>query len=148
MHSRIIGISGHLPEKVETNDDLARENPDWDMAKIGEKTGIFARHIAAPNETACDLGFEAARKLLERQLTPREEIDYLLVSTQTPDHLLPSNACLLQHRLRLSTHVGAIDISLGCAGYVYGLQLANSFKARVTDSSAGHFKSMQNSCAG
>jgi 3-oxoacyl-[acyl-carrier-protein] synthase-3 len=101
VKARILGISSHLPAKIETNDDLNRENPDWDMAKVGGKTGILARHVAAEDETACDLGYEAARKLLKRGLVPVDEIDYLIVSTQTPDHFVPSNACLLHHRLGL-----------------------------------------------
>ncbi len=124
MATRIVGISSYLPEKIETNEDLAREHPSWDLTKIGEKTGILARHIAAVNETACDLGFEAAAKLLQRQLVPASGIDYLIFSTQTPDHLVPPNACLLQRRLGLPTCIGAIDISPGCAGFVVGLHLA------------------------
>jgi 3-oxoacyl-[acyl-carrier-protein] synthase-3 len=122
--THIIGISGHLPEKIETNEDLSREHPRWDMAKIGEKTGILARHVAAVDETACDLGYKAARKLLERQLIPVDDIDYLICCTQAPDHLLPPNACILQQRLGLSTRIGALDINPGCAGFVCGLQLA------------------------
>jgi 3-oxoacyl-[acyl-carrier-protein] synthase-3 len=124
LATRIVGISGYLPRKVETNEDLAREQPSWDLAKIGEKTGILARHIAAADETACDLGYEAAAKLLQRQLVPAGEIDYLIFSTQTPDHFVPPNACLLQQRLKLSTGIGAVDISPGCAGFVLGLHLA------------------------
>lgn len=124
MAAHILGIRGHLPEKVETNEDLAREHPAWDLPRIAAKTGILARHVAAANETACDLGYAAAKKLLQAELVPAAEIDYLIFSTQTPDHLLPSNACVLQHRLKLPTHLGAIDISPGCAGYVVGLQLA------------------------
>lgn len=124
MQARIAGICGHLPATVETNADLARQHPDWDMARIAEKTGIIARHIAAPHETACDLAVEATNKLLQRDLVPRDEIDYLIFSTQTPDYWLPPNACLLQRQCRLPTHIGAIDISPGCAGFVLGLQLA------------------------
>jgi 3-oxoacyl-[acyl-carrier-protein] synthase III len=124
--ARILGISGFVPEYVETNDELARANPDWDMERIGEKTGIRARHIAAENETANDLALAAARMLLDRNLVPIETIDFLLVCTQTPDHLLPANACLLQHKLQLSTHLAALDFNSGCSGYVHGLQLAAS----------------------
>ena len=126
MKARILGIRSHLPEKIETNDDLNRENPDWDMGKVGAKTGILARHVAAEGETACDLGYQAARKLLDQQLVPVDQIDYLIFSTQTPDHFLPSNACLLHHRLGLPEQIGALDFSLGCAGYVYGLEMAKS----------------------
>lgn len=124
MKASILGIGSHLPEKVETNHDLQRENPDWNMGRITEKTGIRARRVAAEEETACDLGAKAAEKLLGRGLVPVDEIDYLIFSTQTPDHFLPSNACALHHRLGLPGHLGAFDISLGCSGYVYGLNLA------------------------
>jgi 3-oxoacyl-[acyl-carrier-protein] synthase-3 len=120
----ILGIQGHLPATVETNEDLARENPDWDMSRIAGKTGIIARHIALPNETASDLGYAAAARLLARELVPVAEVDYLIVGTQTPDHFLPSDSCILQHRLGLGKHIGAFDYRLGCSGYVCGLQLA------------------------
>ncbi len=126
MQSRILGIHGHLPERIESNDDLAAANPDWDMERIAGLTGIVSRHIAAEDETAADLGFHAAKGLLERQLTPIDQIDYLIVSNQTPDHLLPSDACLLQDRLGLGNHIGAVDIRLGCNGFVCGLQMANA----------------------
>lgn len=129
MRARIVGISGYLPEHIETNEDLARENPDWDVARIAAKTGILARRVAGQGETAADLGYAAAQRLLERELVPRKEIDYLIVSTQTPDHLLPPNACVLQERLQLGRHVGALDISPGCSGFVYGLQLAKCLVA-------------------
>ena len=122
--ARIVGIAGHLPERIETNEELASDNPDWDLPRIAAKTGIHARRIAAPEETACDLGYEAARRLLDRELVPPAEIDYVLMATQTPDHLFPSNACLLQARLGLGRHVGAFDFNHGCSGFVCGLQLA------------------------
>jgi 3-oxoacyl-[acyl-carrier-protein] synthase-3 len=124
--ARIVGIVGHLPERVETNEELARDNPDWDLPRIADKTGIQSRRIAAPGETACDLGFEAARRLMARELVPPAEIDYVLMATQTPDHLFPSNACLLQSRLGLGNHVGAFDFNHGCSGFVCGLQLATA----------------------
>ncbi|HUT95670.1 MAG TPA: ketoacyl-ACP synthase III [Thermoguttaceae bacterium] len=126
MKASILGIGCHVPEGMETNEDLGRENSDWNMGRIGEKTGIRARPVAAEDETACDLAYEAAKKLLDRGLVPADEIDYLIFSTQTPDHFLPSNACQLQHRLGLPGHIGALDFSVGCAGFVFGLQLAKS----------------------
>jgi 3-oxoacyl-[acyl-carrier-protein] synthase-3 len=126
VRTKILGISYHLPDKVVSNDDLGRENPDWKMDKIYEKAGIWSRHVAAEDETAGDLACEAVRKLLDRNLAPRDQIDYLLYCTQSPDYLLPSTACVLQDRLGLGTHTGALDFNLGCSGYVYGLQLAKS----------------------
>jgi 3-oxoacyl-[acyl-carrier-protein] synthase III len=126
IQAKILGIQGYLPENIETNDDLAGQNSDWDMPRIAEKTGILARHIAAADETAADMGYRAAASLLERELVPRLEIDYLIVGSQTPDHFLPSDACLMQDRLGLGKHIGAFDYRLGCSGYGCGLQLAKS----------------------
>jgi len=126
VRARILGISDHLPERVVTNDDLARENPDWKMDKLYEKGGIWSRHVAAEDETAGDLAFRAARELLARNLVDIDQIDYLLYCTQSPDYLIPTTACILQDRLGLGTHIGALDFNLGCSGYVYGLQLAAS----------------------
>ena len=124
IQARILGINGYLPERIETNSDLSQSNPEWDMARIAGKTGIVSRHIAAADETAADLGYQAASRLLERALIPTSEIDYLIVCGQTPDHILPADACVLQHRLGLGKHIGAFDFHLGCSGFVCGLQLA------------------------
>ena len=126
MNVAILGIAYHLPERVENNDDLQRENPDWRMDDIYAKSGIETRHIAAVGETASDLGYHAATQLLKRAVVGTEEIDYLLYCTQSPDYFLPSGACILQERLGLGKHVGALDFNLGCSGFVYGLQLAKS----------------------
>ena len=127
MAASILGIACHLPARVQTNEDLARANPDWKMDALQETCGIQARHIAAPDETAADLGLQAAGKLLERRLVDPGEIDFLLYCTQSPDHYLPSTSCVLQHQLGLGKHIGALDFNLGCSGYVYGLFLAKCF---------------------
>lgn len=126
MQVAILDVDYYLPQRVETNDDLQRDNPDWRMAELYEKSGIRSRHVAAEGETAADLGVQAAERLLAREIRPRTEIDYLIFCTQSPDYYLPSSACLLQQRLRLGRHVGAFDFNLGCSGFVYGLQLAKS----------------------
>jgi len=118
-------IAIHLPERVETNDQLQAEFPSWDLKLIYEKTGIFARHIAAPDECASDLGVQAAEKLFRQYDIDRSSIDFLLFCTQTPDYPLPTTACLMQERLQLRRSIGAIDFNLGCSGYVYGLALAD-----------------------
>jgi 3-oxoacyl-[acyl-carrier-protein] synthase-3 len=91
---------------------------------VKAKTGIGSRHIAAAGEYASDLAVEAARKLLAQQVCRPEDIDFLLLCTQSPDYLLPTTACLVQDRLSLPTTMGALDINLGCSGYVYGLSVA------------------------
>ena len=118
-------IAIHLPERVETNDDLRVQFPKWDLDLIYSKTGIAARHIAAPDECASDLGVTAAEKLFKTYDVDRDSIDFLLLCTQTPDYPLPTTSCLMQHRLGLPTRAGALDFNLGCSGFVYGLSLAD-----------------------
>lgn len=101
------------------------DNPKWDMDLIASKTGIYNRHIAAPDECSSDLGVKAAEKLfVEFEIDPAT-IDFLLFCTQTPDYPLPTTACLIQDRLGLPTSSGALDFNLGCSGYVYGLSLCD-----------------------
>ena len=117
-------IAIHFPTRCETNSDLHTLHPEWNMQEIAEKTGIHARYIAAPGETASDLAFHAAEKLFAEHSVSPQSIDFLLLCTQTPDYPLPTTACLLQQRLGLRVNCGALDFNLGCSGFVYGLALA------------------------
>ncbi|MDO8032664.1 ketoacyl-ACP synthase III [Janthinobacterium sp. SUN128] len=123
-HAQLTAIAYHLPQATLTNDALAQELGEWSAQKIFDKTGIAERHIAAADETASDLAFHAAEKLFSEHAIERDGIDFLILCTQAPDHLLPSSACVLQQRLRLPTSCGALDINLGCSGYVYALAMA------------------------
>jgi 3-oxoacyl-[acyl-carrier-protein] synthase III len=123
MQSAIRAIEYHLPEARLTNDELARDFPEWDAAKILDKTGIRERRLAGPEECASDLAYAAARKLFAAGLGPAQ-VDYILLCTQAPDYFLPTTACLLQDRLGIPTTAGALDYNLGCSGFVYGLSLA------------------------
>jgi len=118
-------IAVHLPEKVETNEELQKAFPRWDLKVIEEKTGIAQRHLAAPEETSSDLAVAAAEKLFRQQRVDPATIDFVLFCTQTPDYPLPTTSCLIQDRLSLPTHCGALDFNLGCSGYVYGLAMAD-----------------------
>jgi 3-oxoacyl-[acyl-carrier-protein] synthase-3 len=129
MGSRILAIESYLPQRRETIDDVRAEYPHWPVDKIAAKTGIRARRLAAEDETAGDLAFHAATALLQKHPQWRTEIDYLIYCSQSPDHLIPSTACVLQHRLGLSENCGAYDFQLGCSGYVYGLQMAHALIA-------------------
>lgn len=124
MPAVVRSIAYHLPERVLDNAELAAQFPEWSVEKIFGKTGIDRRHIAAPDETSADLGERAARALFERDGLDPQCVDYLLFCTQTPDYILPTTACVLQHRLGMRTSAGALDFNLGCSGYVYGLGLA------------------------
>ena len=118
-------IAVHFPERIETNEQLQEEFPNWNMDLIYEKTGIAARHIAAEGEFASDLGVQAAENLFAENDIDPASIDFLLFCTQTPDYPLPTTACLMQQRLGLPTTCGALDFNLGCSGYIYGVALAD-----------------------
>lgn len=124
MHSKIAALEYQLPAEVLTNAAIEADFPDWKAAKVEQKVGIRQRHIAAPAETSQDLAVAAAEKLLV--YTYPESVDFLLFCTQSPDQLLPTSACEIQHRLGLRQDIGALDFNLGCSGYVYGLALAKS----------------------
>ncbi|MFS0774380.1 3-oxoacyl-ACP synthase III family protein [Sphingomonas sp. 1P08PE] len=124
MGARIAAIATHLPDRVLSNEQLADLYPAWPADKILDKTGIRERRVAAEHETAGDLAFHAAHKLFAAGDYAREDVDFLILCTQAPDYLLPTTACLLQDRLGLDRRVGALDVNLGCSGFVYGLALA------------------------
>ncbi len=124
-YAEIGPIAVHLPSRVETNEDLQKQFPRWDLKLIAEKTGILQRHIAEPNETASDLAVQSAEKLFEQNQIDRNSIDFVLLCTQTPDYPLPTTSCLIQDRLNLPTSCGALDFNLGCSGYVYGLAMCD-----------------------
>lgn len=117
-------ISVHFPERRETNEDLQKEFPNWDMPLIEQKTGIKSRYIAAEKETAADLAVQASEKLFAEHKVDRDSIDFVLLCTQTPDYPLPTTACLIQDRLGLKHTCGALDFNLGCSGFVYGMAVA------------------------
>ena len=124
MKVNIQNISYYLPEIVETNDDLHRDNPEWDIEKITEKTGILKRYKSDKNQTALDMGYLSAKELLRD--FDSESIDSLIFVTQSPDYILPTSACILQDKLNLPSHCLAFDINLGCSGFVYALSVAGS----------------------
>ena len=113
-----------FPSRAVGNEELAAEIKSWSAEQIESKTGIRRRFVVGPDECASDLAFAAARKLFESGACTPTEIDYLIFCTQSPDYFLPTSACLLQHRLALPKRCGALDINLGCSGFVYGLGLA------------------------
>jgi len=126
MDIGIKGIEYYLPESVLTNDELANIYSDWSADKIFNKTGIKSRHIVKSDETASDLAINASIKLFDAGIISPEEIDFLILATQTPDYLLPPTACIIQDKLGLPKTVGAFDFNLGCSAYIYGLALAKS----------------------
>jgi len=124
MRASLTAVEFHLPAAILGNEELSQLAPNWSAQKILDKTGIAERHVAGADECSSDLAFHAAEKLFASGTCSREEIDFLLFCTQSPDYLLPTTACLLQDRLQLRIGIGALDFNLGCSGYIYGLGLA------------------------
>ena len=126
MKIEIKNIEYFLPKKLITNEDLERENPDWDMFKTGEKTGVYSRHFAEEDETAFDLSVKACEKLFSSGDIKVEDIGGIIYCTQSPDYIMPSNAFLVHKHFNFSHKTLAFDINLACSGYPYGLVLASS----------------------
>ena len=126
IKAAIKAVTSFLPAGELTNDQLAEEFGTWHGNQIFEKTGVTVRHVSARDECASDLAVAAANKLFESGVCASEEIDFLVLVTQMPDYFMPTSACLVQNRLGLRTTCGAIDINLGCSGFIYGLAVAKS----------------------
>ena len=128
-YSRITGTGSYLPPRRLTNADLAAElatrgvetSDDW----IVERTGIHARHFAAPDVCCSDLGVEAARNALEAAGLKPSDIDLIIVATSTPDMVFPSAACILQNKLGVAG-CPAFDLQAVCSGFVYALTVADA----------------------
>lgn len=127
--ARISVIEYYLPSTKLTNEQLHIAFPEWSVDKIMEKVGISSRSIAAPDEFTSDLAVAAARQLFEKNKIRPADIEYLILCTQSPDHFLPTTACLVHERLELPRATGAVDINQGCSGFVYGLGIAKGLVA-------------------
>ncbi len=128
-YSRITGTGSYLPPRRLTNAQLAAElaaqgvetSDEW----IVERTGIRARHFAAPDVCSSDLGVEAAKKALEAAGLQASDIDLIIVATSTPDMVFPSTACILQNKLGIAG-CPAFDVQAVCSGFVYALTVADA----------------------
>lgn len=124
MEAYLKSVSVYFPEKVLSNSDLSAAFPEWSVDKIGNKTGIENRHIAAEDEFVSSMAIKAALKLFAENNINPATIDFVILCTQSPDYFLPTTACILQHELGIPSSAGAFDFNLGCSGYVYGLGIA------------------------
>jgi len=128
-YSRIAGTGSYLPPRRLTNEDLATElaakgvetSDEW----IVERTGIRARHFAAPDVGSSDLALKASQRALEAAGLEASQIDLIIVATSTPDMVFPSTACILQHKLG-NAGAAAFDVQAVCSGFVYALTVADA----------------------
>ncbi len=125
-YARIAGTGSYLPARVLENTDLEKIVDTTDQW-IRERTGIERRHIAADDETTCDLAEQSARNAIDAAGISPNDIDLIIVATTTADCVFPSVACLLQHRLQVTNATPAFDVQAVCAGFVYALGVADSF---------------------
>jgi len=127
VHATITGLGAYVPERVITNDELAKlvdTSDEW----IVERTGIRERRIAAESEALSDLALPAVYDALEQAGFTGTEIDLLIVATVTPDMMFPSTSAILADRLG-AKDAAAYDLSAGCTGFMYALVQAYAMLA-------------------
>jgi len=126
-HSKIAGLGYFVPEHIVTNDDLSKiidTNDEW----IQERTGILERrHVKkGSGETTTTMGLKAAKIAIERSGVAKEDIDFIVFATISPDYYFPGPGVMLQKELGLRT-IGALDIRNQCSGFVYALSIADQY---------------------
>ncbi|MCG8702302.1 MAG: ketoacyl-ACP synthase III [Bacteroidales bacterium] len=124
MNAKITAMGGYAPERVVTNDDMAKlvdTSDEW----ITKRTGIKERRYVSEDQTLCDLCEEAVKDLIKRSNVEIEDVDFIIVATSTSEHIIPSVASQIQYRFGIKK-TGAIDVIAACSGFVYGINLAKS----------------------
>ncbi len=128
-YSRVAGTGSYLPPRRLSNADLVQElaanGVETSDAWIVERTGIKARHFAAPDVCSSDLALQASRNALEAAGVAADQIDLIIVATSTPDMVFPSTACILQSKLGAAGGA-AFDVQAVCSGFVYALSIADA----------------------
>lgn len=124
--AQILGIAYALPERVVTNAELHARHPSWQVPEVLQRTGVEERRWCSENETALDLAERACHELFARLALHPSDCDVILFCTQSPDFVMTPNATLLQHRLGMPKRTVALDYTLACSGFVYGLYLAKA----------------------
>src|SRR5436189_3601537 len=121
----IIGTGSYVPERILTNEHLTKivdTSDEW----ITTRTGIKERRIAAKDEHTSDMAAKAALKAIEQAKISPADIDLILVATATPDMLFPATACFVQKKIG-ATKAACLDISAACAGFIFGIEIAQQF---------------------
>src|SRR5207237_5635007 len=121
----IIGTGSYVPDKILTNADLSHivdTSDDW----ITTRTGIKERRIADKDENTSDMATKAALKAMEQAKISPKEIDLIIVATATPDMLFPPTSCFVQKKIG-ATNAACLDIAAACAGFLFGLEIAQQF---------------------
>lgn len=127
IYAKIAGTGSHLPGEPVTNDDLVRRGIDTSDEWVTTRTGIRARHFAAPGSRSSELALIAARQAIASAGCAADEIDLIIVATSTPDFIFPSMATLVQAGLGIRNGCTAFDVQAVCCGFVYALATAEKF---------------------
>lgn len=126
QYSKIISVGHYVPENIITNDDLSKvmnTNDDW----ITERTGIKERrYFTEGKDTTSEMGYQASLKAIENGEINKDEIDFIIFATLSPDYYFPGCGVLLQSKLGLK-NIGALDIRNQCSGFIYALSVADQF---------------------
>lgn len=133
LYSKITGTGSYLPANRVTNEQLAAQllekgvetSHEW----IVTRSGIEARHYAAPDELSSDLAVQAARRALDMAGRRPEDVDLVIVASSTPDFhgSFPSTACIVQQKLGMANGSAAFDVQAVCSGFVYAMSTADAF---------------------
>ena len=122
---KIAGIGFQVPETVITNEDLTKivdTSDEW----IKTRTGIEKRHVLSGDETAVQLGIEAAKKALAKSKIDVRKIDYIIAAASLGTHIYPSTACEIQAAIG-ADKAAAFDITAACSGMIYAMNIAKAF---------------------
>ena len=125
-YAKITGTGSFVPEKVLTNDDLSRMLGEDINEFVSQVVGIRERHICSEHESTADLATEAARRALEAASVRAEDLDLIILATDTPEYLSPATSVVVQHRLG-AKKAGTFDVNCACAGFVTALDTATKF---------------------
>jgi 3-oxoacyl-[acyl-carrier-protein] synthase-3 len=125
-NARIIGTGSYVPDKILTNDDLSRLVGEDVNDFVSQVLGINERHVCADDESTADLATAAAFKALEAAGVAPEELDLIVLATDTPEYVSPATSVVVQHRLG-ATNAGTFDVNSACAGFVTALDIAAKY---------------------
>ena len=133
LYSKIIGTGSYLPPKRVTNQELAAQLAEKGIETSDEwivsRSGISARHYAAPDVQSSDLAVEAAKRALDMAGLTANDVDLIILASSTPDYFggFPSTACVVQRKLGITNGCAAVDVQAVCSGFVYAVSIADSF---------------------
>ena len=134
-YARITGTGAYVPERIITNDDLSRMLGEDINEFVSQVLGIHERHVCADNESTADLATEAARRALESAGVSADQLDLIVLATDTPEYLSPATSVVVQHRLG-ARNAGTFDVNCACAGFITALDAASKYL--IADSSYKH----------